>query len=313
MAVVVEPRERKGAFRPQRIPYLRIVVNHSLNCNLRCVWCHREGLRHSERRFLLSVEEIGRYAAAMYDLGTRKFKLVGGEPTLRADLAEILAEIRAIDAHIDLSMVTNGTLLADRVASYVESGLDRVNVSVFTLRRSYFELNVGPADMLDSTIAGVDAAVALGVCGKINHVFHDLEDLKSILAFARDRSVRVNVLNRIPSLFSSDGMSVDDLRLELLRLPIEASHIEDDPYSLPVEVLTLADGTEMEFKHLEIGDQGLFRGCSSCPVRSSCKEGIYALRLTPSGQLQPCMVRTDNTFNLVEGSIADLRTYLAEV
>lgn len=295
-------------------PYVRIVVNHSQKCNMKCTWCHEEGMQLTSTATLLAPDKISRLAGRLYRLGTRKFKLVGGEPTLRNDLPEIIAGLRAMDETIDISMVTNGSRLASLVSQYTAAGLDRVNVSVFSMDEDFFRRNVGPASLMGKVTAGVDAAVALGVCGKINHVYHNVNDLKNVLAFARERRVRVNVLNQIPSLSSPVGMPAGELLAILNGLPVASVEEEVDPYSLPVTVMRLHDGTEIEVKHQEVGAQAKFASCSSCQSRPICKEGIFALRITPAGRLQPCIVRDDNTFDLLaEQAENALPRYLAEL
>ena len=293
-------------------PYVRVVVNHSQKCNMRCAWCHEEGMQLVRNDSLILPSEIAQHCQLFHATGVRKFKLVGGEPTLRPDLANIIQVIREIDEAIDLSMVTNGTRLSTRAKEYVEAGLDRINVSLFTLDKDYFVANVGPIHLMTKVIAGIDRCVDLGVCGKINHVYHDKADLLEILAFARARSVRVNVLNQIPSISSPVGMPISDLLDVLYGLPVSRIVEEDDPYSLPVKVITLEDGTEIEVKHKEIGAQGRLSSCQSCSVTHLCKEGIFALRITPTGQLQPCIVRSDNSFDLTGNpSTEELKSYLA--
>jgi cyclic pyranopterin phosphate synthase len=235
----------------------------------------------------------------MHSTGTKKFKIVGGEPTLRGDLVQIIQTLRAIGSDIDVSMVTNGSRLQRHVREFQDAGLNRVNVSLYTLDRQFFQENVGALPLFDATLKGIDASVELGLCGKINHVYQDRSTLLDVLAFARDRRVRVNVLNKIPSMSDHSAMPVSELLLVLQDLPIDESHLEDDPYSLPVRVMTLGDGTELEIKHLELGLQDRFNSCISCGVRGMCKEGIFAVRLTPDGSLQPCIVRDDNSLRRV--------------
>jgi len=272
-----------------------------------------EGLGTSNDLSVLSPAKIDKFAQILYLAGIRKFKIVGGEPTLRADLPQIIEGLRHLDPSIDISMVTNGVRLGRLASEYVAAGMDRINVSVFSLRPDYFGKHVGPISQMKKVADGVDTLVANRIPGKVNHVFHDLDDLLRVLRFARERNRRVNVLNEIPSMgSSSDGLPVGEL-WEILHdsLPITEVRIEDDPYSLPVRVLTLKDGSELEFKHLEIGSQGKFNSCGTCEVKSRCREGILALRLTTQGAIQPCMVRDDNCLNLKESPSTDaLQRYL---
>ncbi|QDO43361.1 radical SAM protein [Streptomyces sp. RLB3-17] len=292
-------------------PYLRIVVNHSKTCNMHCVWCHEEGMQRTSPGPMLTPAQIVSFSRILYETGVRKFKIVGGEPTLRQDLPEILSGLRQIDPALDLSMVTNGSRLASLGEAYKEAGINRVNVSLFSLNPEFFRENVGPASLMSRVVSGIDRTASLGILGKINHVFQDMGTLHDILAFARERSVRVNVLNRIPSLSSRDGMPISQLLEKLATLPVESVTEEIDPYSLPVKVMKLEGGGEIEVKHLEIGAQQKFLACHTCQVKEICKEGIFALRITPIGKLQPCIVREDNSFDLTSNpSVESVKNYL---
>src|ERR1035437_2813720 len=114
-----------------RQPYLRIVVNYSQRCNMRCTWCHEEGMSLSTDTSLMSPAAIGQVANMMHSTGTKKFKIVGGEPTLRGDLVQIIQTLRAIGSDIDVSMVTNGSRLQRHVREFQDAGLNRVNVSLY--------------------------------------------------------------------------------------------------------------------------------------------------------------------------------------
>jgi GTP 3',8-cyclase len=114
------------------IDYLRISLTD--RCNLRCVYCMpTHGLTFEPTSSLLSAAEIEIVARAAADLGFRKIRLTGGEPTLRADLLEIVAALAAISSLEDLSMTTNGIRLAELAPSLKAAGLRRVNVHIDTL------------------------------------------------------------------------------------------------------------------------------------------------------------------------------------
>ncbi len=121
-------RDRFG----REIDYLRIsVIDH---CNLRCVYCMPlRGLTFIPSQELLSAEEIELVARAALAVGFRKFRLTGGEPTLRPDLVEIVRRIGALDGVKDLAMTTNAILLPKLARPLVEAGLRRINIHVDTL------------------------------------------------------------------------------------------------------------------------------------------------------------------------------------
>ncbi len=122
------PRDRFG----REIDYLRLsVIDH---CNLRCVYCMPlRGLSFAPFPELLTAAEIETVARAAVGVGFRKFRLTGGEPTLRPDLVEIAARIASVPGVRDLAMTTNGILLPRLAKPLREAGLKRLNIHVDTL------------------------------------------------------------------------------------------------------------------------------------------------------------------------------------
>ena len=113
------------------IDYLRISVTD--RCNFRCVYCMpEEGAPVAPKADILTFEEIERLARIAVSLGMTKLRLTGGEPLVRRDIAQLVAKIGAIPRLRDLSMTTNGYLLARYAKSFAESGLNRVNISLDT-------------------------------------------------------------------------------------------------------------------------------------------------------------------------------------
>jgi len=142
--------------RPLKI--MRISVNH--DCNFRCVFCHMEGEDPSVRGYLTS-EEIGIVAEASSLLGVEKFKITGGEPTLRRDIVDIIREIKIRARPKDISMTTNGTMLSRLAYRLREAGLDRVNISLHSIDPEKFYM-ITQADMLNRAIEGLETALKAG-------------------------------------------------------------------------------------------------------------------------------------------------------
>src|SRR5277367_5618154 len=116
----------------REINYLRISVTD--RCNLRCVYCMPlEGLRFLPNSELLNAEEIERVVRAAVSIGFRKFRLTGGEPSLRLDLLEIIERIAAIDGVGDLALTTNALLLPKLARPLKAAGLKRINVHLDSL------------------------------------------------------------------------------------------------------------------------------------------------------------------------------------
>ena len=114
------------------INYLRISLTD--RCNLRCLYCMPlHGLTFVNRAELLTPEEIEKVVRAAAGIGFRKFRLTGGEPTLRPDLVEITARIASVGGAHDLGMTTNGVLLDKLAKPLKDAGLKRVNIHLDSL------------------------------------------------------------------------------------------------------------------------------------------------------------------------------------
>lgn len=143
------------------ITYLRISVTDK--CNLRCVYCMPErGLEWLPKSGILSYEEIVEIVRAAAAIGMRSIRLSGGEPLLRRDLHRLVRAISAVDGIEDISLSTNGLLLEEQIAQLKAAGLNRVNVSLDTLRADRFE-TIARRPGLDRVLAGIEAAIAYGL------------------------------------------------------------------------------------------------------------------------------------------------------
>ncbi len=151
------PRDRFD----REIDYLRIsVIDH---CNLRCVYCMPlRGLAFIPSEELLSAPEIELVARAAVSVGFRKFRLTGGEPTLRPDLVEIVARIAAIDGVADVAMTTNAILLPRMAPRLARAGLRRINIHVDTFDAERLK-RIMRFGTLDEIEAGIEAAEAAGL------------------------------------------------------------------------------------------------------------------------------------------------------
>src|SRR3990172_107832 len=119
------------------INYLRISVTD--RCNLRCVYCMPEcGVKLMAHDDILTYEEIHSVVKAAAELGINKVRLTGGEPLVRAGLVELVRLLASIETIDDISLTTNGVLLAAHASELKEAGLRRVNISLDTLRADRF-------------------------------------------------------------------------------------------------------------------------------------------------------------------------------
>ncbi len=151
------------------IDYMRISITD--RCNLRCVYCMpSDGLPPLEHRDILRYEEIARILQIASSLGVRRIRITGGEPLVRRDVPYLIRLIREIGGIIDISLTTNGILLEGYADALAEAGLQRVNVSLDSLRPDkYREMTRG--GQIERVFRGIEAAEKAGLSPvKINMV-----------------------------------------------------------------------------------------------------------------------------------------------
>ena len=122
----------------RRIEYLRISVTD--RCNFRCVYCMpAEGLPWLPKQDILSYEEITEVVRQLAPLGLKRLRITGGEPTIRPDLEQLIAMLRAVPDIEDIALSTNGVKLPQMAVALRRAGLNRVNMSADSLRRDRIE------------------------------------------------------------------------------------------------------------------------------------------------------------------------------
>ena len=195
--VQLPPASNRFETGPKSISAVRVLrISITDRCNFRCVYCMpEEGVRWLPREDILSFEEICDVVRASIEIhGIRRFKLTGGEPTVRSALPDLVRMIRRIDGVEDLSLTTNGMRLADLAGPLRESGLDRVTVSIDSLRPERFRKITRTGD-LPTVLSGLDQAEEVGLGVKINCVTmrgtndDEFADFAR-LSLARDLTVR---------------------------------------------------------------------------------------------------------------------------
>ena len=142
------------------IDYLRLSVTDL--CNYRCRYCMpEEGISKRDHRDILSLEELSEIAEACVHCGVKKIRLTGGEPLVRRGVLELCRQLRAIPGLQELCLTTNGSLLPHLAAPLREAGLDRLNISLDTLKPKRFA-QMTRRGQLSDVLAGIEAAEAAG-------------------------------------------------------------------------------------------------------------------------------------------------------
>ncbi len=266
-------------------------------CNLRCTYCMpAEGLPWLPAPELLTDDEIVRLVAiAVTRLGVTQIRLTGGEPTLRPGLPGLIGRLAALRPRPEISLTTNGLSLRRQAAALAEAGLDRVNVSLDTLRRDRFA-ELTRRDRLPDVIAGLAAAAEAGLTPvKINAVLMrgvNDDEAPELLEFALSAGYELRFIEQMPldpqhGWDRSKMVTAEEIRHDIGR----RYAIEPEPGrgSAPAETF-LVDGGPAKV--------GIIASVTA-PFCAACDR----VRLTADGQVRDCLfARTES----------DLRTPLRE-
>lgn len=262
------------------IDYLRLSVTD--RCNLRCRYCMPEegvpACRHDE---ILSYEELERIARVAISSGIRRIRITGGEPLVRRGLPDFIARLADISPRPELSLTTNGLLLAEQAQRLKQAGLDRINVSLDTLQPERFR-EMCRRDGLAQVFAGLDAAEQVGLAPiKVNMVPLAGFNVDEIGEFARltlKRNCDIRFIEFMPVSGGLDYPAESRVPTDEIRRHVELlGPLEEVPSS----------GSGPARTYQLPGARGRI-GFISAISEHFC-DRCNRLRLTPEGQVRPCL------------------------
>ncbi|HEU4873248.1 MAG TPA: GTP 3',8-cyclase MoaA [Pyrinomonadaceae bacterium] len=278
-------------------PIRDLRVSLTDRCNFRCFYC----LPHGEppiapKEQMLSFEEIDYVCEIFVALGIEKLRLTGGEPMLRRDIETIIQKLARLKTSglRDLALTTNGYYLPDRAQSLKDAGLDRVTISLDSLKRDVFKRMTG-VDVLDKVLAGIDAAKKAGLEPiKINAVIvrgHNEDEVADFAAFARDYDVKMRFIEFMP-LDSGHEWAREDV--------VSGKEIRDRiSERFPLVRVDVARGSDTSSRYRFAdgapGEIGII-----APVTEPFCGACSRIRLTADGQIRTCL------FSTVEHSLRDV-------
>ena len=278
------PRDRFG----REINYLRISVTD--HCNLRCVYCMPlRGLRFVASEQLLTAAEIELTARAAVSVGFRKFRLTGGEPTLRPDIVDIVGRIASIDGVRDVAMTTNAILLPRLAKPLREAGLTRLNIHVDTLHPERLKklMRFGTLEEIEAGIAAAEAAGLAPI--KINSVVtrdYNDTDVVEMARRAKERDWHVRFIELMP-LGGGEAAHVALSQFVPSRETRQRIEAELGPL-LPVPSANPSD----ESKNFRFQDGRGIVGFIS-PVSEPYCGTCNRMRLTADGKFHLCLLNDD--------------------
>lgn len=262
----------------RKINYMRLSITDL--CNLRCVYCMpEEGVEKRLHKKNLSFEEMIGLVKAGVALGIDKIRLTGGEPLVRHGIVELVREIGQIKGIKDLTMTTNGILLAKYAKDLKAAGLNRVNISLDTFDPEKYH-TITRWGHVEDVFEGIEAAKEAGLHPiKINAVlingFND-DEIETFVNYTRNNAVDVRFIELMP-LGESPGFAENKYisNDEVLKRVPELEPIVQREKSSPAEYYRLPGAK---------GRIGLINPIS----KHFCKE-CNRIRVTTDGKIKPCL------------------------
>jgi cyclic pyranopterin phosphate synthase len=266
------------------INYLRVSITD--RCNLRCTYCRpKEGISLKGHADILRYEEILRVVSQTVKMGLIKVRLTGGEPLVRRGFVEFAGDLKKIKGLQDISLTTNGILLAQYAEDIFRAGITRINISLDSLdKEKYFQITRG--GNLDDVFNGIAAAEKAGFAPiKINTVlmkgFNDNEAL-DFVRLALSKPFQVRFIEMMPVSEVSAGRSADFLPTRQLletinrRFRLEPLAGKKNKSDGPARLYKMKDG---------LGEIGFIN-----PVSDHFCSTCNRLRLTADGKLRACLL-----------------------
>jgi len=263
---------------------LRISVTNE--CNYRCIFCHVEGHPSGApskplpiKRHYMILEEYAVVAEASKRLGIESFKLTGGEPLIRDDILDIISILKEYHPNSEVSMTTNGYFLKNLASKLRSRGLERINISIHSLKRERYKFITG-VDGLNKVLEGLKAASEAGFSSiKINAVIlknvneDEVWDLAN-LALRHGTILQLIELHPVglgALMFRKYFKPLDDIERELRKRSVKI--IRRDLHNRPIYILD--SGLKVEV--VRPYNNPIF--CAGC----------RRIRLLPEGFLSPCL------------------------
>lgn len=273
----------------RKINYLRISLTD--RCNLRCIYCTPKSLNCGED--FLSFDEIKKIVKVAKDLGINKIRLTGGEPLLREDLLQIVAEIKKNEIN-KIYLTTNGIFLEEQLEDLKKAGLTGVNISLDTLDRNIFK-KITRVGEIEKVLRGVEKSLELNLETKINSVIIKgiNEEFEDLARLTLDKKLDVRFIELMPIGEGKKYQGVNNDKI--LKKLKEEFEIEENYFEI--------NGVAKYFKIKNAkGKIGFIS-----PINSCFCEKCNKIRITSSGEIKGCLNEKGRIFinNLQDNEIKE--------
>jgi cyclic pyranopterin phosphate synthase len=267
------------------ITYLRVSVTD--RCDLRCFYCMSEDMTFLPKADLLTLEELDRLCSVFISKGVRKLRLTGGEPLVRRNMMSL---VRSLSRHLtsgaldELTLTTNGSLLAKFADELAAAGVRRINVSLDTLDAARFRAITRWGDM-DKVMSGIKAAQAAGLHVKINAVALknvNEDEIPDLIAWAHGESMDLTLIEVMPLGDIGPGRVEQYLPLSLIRTRLENKFTLTD----------IEERTGGPARYVRVRETGGKLGFITPMTHNFCEQ-CNRVRITCTGTIHTCLGQED--------------------
>ncbi|MDQ3388002.1 MAG: GTP 3',8-cyclase MoaA [Gemmatimonadota bacterium] len=266
----------------RRVEYLRISVTDK--CNLRCVYCMpEEGLPWLKREEILSYEEIASVVRTMAGMGLRKVRITGGEPLVRRDLPRLVRLLRDVPQIEDIALSTNAVLLEPLAAELRDSGVNRLNVSLDSLRPDRIDAISRRSGTAEAIFRGLEEAERVGFSPlKLNCVVmrgRNHDEVADLARITRERPWHVRFIEVMPTgdnlgVSRDEYVSSGEILTRIAEIG-ELRPVAGPPGNGPATYFAFPGAP---------GSVGVIT-----PMSHNYCDRCNRMRLTADGQLRPCL------------------------
>jgi len=290
----------------REIKYLRVSVTD--RCNFRCKYCMpHEGVQHIDHSNILSYEDLLFAIDVFGEIGVQKVRVTGGEPLVRKDIGSFLEDIGKINTIDEVTLTTNGALLQKFTEEIKKSGIQRINVSLDSLKEGRFCEITGGFN-LEKIIDGIKHAQRSGIGPiKTNMVaikgFND-DEILDFCEFSAKNKIITRFIEFMPvgnfSKWKEENIIYGKEILDIIKSKYEVKELKKAKLSGPAQNYELSNGAMI----------GIITPMSN----HFCHE-CDKLRLTADGKLRPCLLsdsEIDLTPAIAKGDREALKTAIRE-
>lgn len=265
---------------PNGMPIKNIRVSLTKRCNLKCFYCHREGeILPRGAPYEISVSDIDNLLAVSSEIGIKRVRFTGGEPLMREEIVDI---VRAASRYMDdISLSTNGVLLAPLAKDLHDAGLNRVNITLNSLDPEIYRSMVG-ADFFNDVVAGIEAAHEHGIKPiKINMVVvkRNVDEIPRMISFLKEGMM----LQLIELIASRDG-EMDSFYVD--------NYVDIKPIEKKLESEAIKVEERQKHKRRRYYLPNTVEIVRSMHNSTFCKH-CNSIRVTSEGKIKKCLFNND--------------------